>query len=858
MKKHQLITIGSLFLAFAATAAANDEPVYKNPQSSVDERVKDLLGRMTLEEKISYCSGVREQYIRDIPRLGLPAINMQDGPIGVHGGGTTFPPGIALAATFDPELLYQVGQALGRDSRGIGVHVTLGPAMNIVRSPILGRAAEYYGEDPYLTARLVPSLINGVQSQGVMASAKHFIGNEFELIRTGSDSIIDERTLREIYLPPFEAAVKSGNVATIMGAYNHVNGAHACVNPHTLKEILRDEWGFQGIILSDWGAGGGPAITWAMGPLDVAMPSGAMGNPSVVMPLIKEGKIDPAVYDQKVSHILHKIIEFGFLDRPQKDSSFAVRSPAALATALQISREATVLLKNKGNLLPLSPPTIRSVAVIGPGAEVGKDSTPYPTGIAGSSFNECPNTVSVAQALQQLSGDKMKIVVVPDYLSGLYNTTNYFHKGADGKLEPGLQASYFKNADFSGKPDLERVDKDLSFNHGWRNKGWLKELRPFKKLSVRWTGSIKPAKTGLYRFVKESNLGMKVWLDGKMIIDDLSKFDTDHWVYPTGGVVQKLEGGRSHDLKIEYTNRPEVAHMFGVRFGWGPAEPTAELEAARSCDAVVACYGYGFMTEGEGFDRTWELPYSQAEILEKVSKANPRTIVVLNGGGACQTESWIGQVPALIQAWYYADAGAQAVAEILLGKVNPSGKLPISFAKRWEDNPSSPYFKADWSKGSKPINYTEGIFVGYRGFDQAGVEPLFPFGHGLSYTTFGYANLALHLGEPGKEKDFLTVTCDLTNTGSQDGTEVVQLYVGDDHAPVARPAKELKGFQRVSLKPGETKSVSFVLTPRDLSYYDVTQKAWILSPGKFTISVGSSSRDLPLKEVIEVGKVNDK
>ena len=824
------------------TSSRTELPPYKNSTLSPLIRANDLLSRMTLEEKIAYCSGVRDQFIRDLPRRGLPAINMQDGPIGVHGGGTTFPPAIALASSFDPDLMFEVGQALGRDSRAIGVHVTLGPAMNIVRAPILGRAAEYYGEDPWLAARMVPELIRGVQSQGAMACAKHFIGNELELVRTSSDSQIDERTLREIYLPPFESAVRA-NVATVMGAYNHINGIHACVNPHTLHEILRTEWGFTGFVMSDWGAGSGPTNVWAMGPLDLAMPSGPMGEPTRVMPLIEAGKINPAVYDVKVGHILRKLIEFGVLDRAQKDDAFQKRDPASRAVALRASREGTVLLKNENNALPLDCTALRSIALIGPNAELDPNGAPYVTGIAGSSSNDCPEVVSIAQAIRELAGDRVKVVVVPDHIRTLYETTAYEHPGADGKPEPGLQASYFKNLEFSGTPDLQRVDKDLNFSHGWRIKGWLKELRPFGALAVRWTGAIRPKATGQYCFAKESNPGMKVWLDGELVIDDEADFARTHWVRPTSGVVRKLEANRAYALKVEYVNRPEVAHMVGVRFGWGPAQPMAEIEAARSCDAVVACVGFGFMTEGEGFDRTWELPYGQAELLKAVAAANPRTIVVATGGGAFETSGWVNRVPAMLQAWYLADKGGKAIAEILFGRLNPSGKLPVTFAKRWEDNPAAPYFQADWSKtGMKPVDYREGIFVGYRGFERSGVEPLFPFGHGLSYTKFEYRNLKIQ----SDGNDAVTVTCDIANTGSRGGAEVAQLYLGDRHAPVPRPPKELKGFSRIELQPGEVKPIRFQLGRRDFSYYDVTAKAWTASPGSFEISLGGSSRDIRL------------
>jgi len=840
--------LGGLWAASGLAGAAEDVPAYKNTSLSVEQRVGDLLGRMTLEEKIQYVSGVRSQFIREMPRLGLPAIDMEDGPLGVHNGGTAFPPALCLSASFDPALAHAWGDALGRDCRALGVNVTLGPGMNIARTALLGRNCEYFGEDPYLAAHMAPEVVKGIQARGVMACAKHYIGNELELVRTYSDSLIDERTLQEIYLPAFEGAVKVGHVATIMCAYNTINGQHCAINRHTLKDVLRDEFGFDGIILSDWGAGGGPADQWAPGPLDLAMPEGPMGDPAVVLPLIKEGKIDPKVYDEKVRHILTKCIEFGFFDRPQKDSSVKANDDAARAVALQVSREGMVLLKNQRGLLPLDRGKIHSIAVIGPNADRLGDGTPYVTGVSGSSWQDVENPVTVVQAVRAVAGEGVKVVTAPDPIYSLYQTTNYTHLGEGGKSAPGMLARYYKNRDFSGTPALERVDKDLNFGSNWRCKGWLTELRPFEPehFAVRWEGQITPAKSGPYQFVKYSNPGMKVWLGGELLVDDMGDFAKTHWMHPTGGAVKELEAGKTYALKIDYINDPELlAHMWGVRFGWGPVEESAAVKAARQCDVAVVCAGFDYSTDGEGYDRTFELPYGQSELIRDVAKANPKTVVVLTGSGSCATGAWFDQVPAMLQGWYFAAEGTKAVAEILFGQLNPSGKLPLTFDKDINDNPAYPYYNAAWSKKPAllPVHYTEGIRVGYRGYDLAGKAPLFPFGHGLSYTTFKYSGLKIASTKAGEP---VTVTCEIKNTGKRSGAEVAQLYVGGGHGPVERPVRELKGFTRVELKPGEKRAVSFTLAKRDFSYYDVAAKSWVMVPGKFQVSIGSSSRDLRL------------
>ncbi|MEI8198103.1 MAG: glycoside hydrolase family 3 C-terminal domain-containing protein, partial [Phycisphaerae bacterium] len=469
---------------------------------------------------------------------------------------------------------------------------------------------------------------------------------------------------------------------------------------------------------------------------------------------------------------------------------------------------------------------------------------PYINGPSGSSALDCANPVMILAGLKAAAGSNVKFVWVPDEIETMYEQARYEHVTAEGRVAPGLLARYYKNGDFSGAPTLERVEENLSCGHGWRYKNWLKELRPFNQLSVRWEGQIRPATNGEYRFVKKSNLGTTVWLDGEPILDDWSAFEKEHWMVASRGTTRRLEAGRTYSLRIEYRNDPRVWHMVGFQFGWGPVDYSASVAAARACDAAVVCAGYDYMTEGEGFERTWELPYGQKELIEQVTQANHNTVVVLSGGGACATSSWIERTPALLQAWYLGQNGGTAVGEILFGQVNPSGKLPVTFDRHLEANPSTPYFKADWSKPSPmPVDYGEGIFMGYRGYDKAGTKPLFPFGHGLSYTTFKYRNLTIQPQEDGT----VQVAGEISNTGKRAGAEVVQLYVGDEHAPVVRPPRELKGFARVKLQPGETKAVRFTLNRRDFSYYDVTAKAWTAAPGRFEISLGASSRDLRLR-----------
>jgi len=829
------------------------EPLpYQNRTLPVEKRVDDLLERLTLEEKIELCGGVDTWFIRGNERLGIPRVAMADGSTtgvkGSFGTGTVLPSAIALAATWDRSLARAFADVEANDCLAVGYQILLGPAVNLSRNPLLGRNTEYFGEDPFLSGTMGVEIIRAVQKQGIMACVKHFVANDIDLPRTFSDSRVDERTLREIYLKPFEMAVKDAQVGAVMGCYNHVNGIHGCVNPHTGYEILRREWGFEGIFLSDWGAGSGPAAAWANGPLDLAMPRGPMGDPKVVLPLIKDGKIDAAVYDTKVRHILGTNMAFGFYDRPAKDEKRQFADQQGAATALDVARAGIVLLKNEKSLLPFDA-NIRTLAVLGPHSQPVRPGVPYVTGPSGSSALDATNPVTLLQGITAAAGKDVKIIHVPDPVELLYERKAYEHLANDGSVQPGLLAEYYTNDSWSGEPALVRIDQDLSFGHGWRYKNWLKEIRPFTKLSARWTGQIRVPESGEFTFLKKSSLGTTVWLGDEKIIDDWVGFDKDHWIVPTRSVTRKLEAGTVLPIKVEYSIDPKAWHMFGFQFGWGKLDFSESVAAAKSADAVVLCMGYEYMSEGEGFERTFTLPCGQSELIQAVADANPRTVVMSTGGGAYQTVEWLPKVPALLQLWYLGQNGGTAAGEILFGKINPSGKLPATFDARWEDNPSSPYFKADWSKPSPyPVEYTEGLLMGYRGYDAAGRAPLFPFGHGLSYTTFKYSDLAL---TRTKEGDF-QISVKVSNTGSRPGAEVVQLYVGQQSPAVQRPVRELKGFDRAQLQPGEQTEVTFSVRLQDLKVFDPATRSWSLPQGDYEFSVGASSRDLRLKTISAV------
>lgn len=825
--------------------------IFEDAQASPKVRTDNLLEHLRLDEKIRLTSGVDHKFIPEIERLGLPRIGMVDGPMGLTGRsefgvGTCMPAALCLAATWNEALTEEFGRVQGNSCRAVGRHILLGPGVNLSRNPQLGRNAEYMGEDPFLAGKMAAGVVRGIQSRGVISCIKHFVANDLEYPRTQGDSQVDERTLRELYLLPFEMAVKEAAVGSVMGAYNHVNGVRSCLSDYLLKDVLRTEWGFDGFVMSDWGAGGSAPELSAPSGLDLAMPNGPMGDPDRVLPLVKAGKIDPAVYDQKVGNMYRKFFEFGFLDRPQKDERYELKGEVNAEAALQVAREGMVLLKNEKNLLPINSGTVKRIAVIGPHARKDHPAEPYVTGPSGSSSINPDAPLEILTAMQKTAPQGIEILAAPDPMEQLYATTRYMHRDPQGRLVPGLKATYFPVNDFSGSPALERVEADVNAHSRWRYKGWLQgtEMKDYlRTMSVRYEGLIIPEADGVYRFAKNCLPSVRVWLDGELLFDDVTALQKNRRPVPSRSVVRSLEANKEYSLKIEYAVHPDFLHWSGLRFGWAAADfaLSEAVQTAAQADVAVVCVGYDYLTEGEGFERQWELPDAQAEFIRAVAAVNSNLVVVLTGGGSCETASWIDRAPALLHAWYLGENGAQAVTDILYGTVNPSGKLPVSFERALEDNPSTRWFHADWTKPQPyPVQYGEGIFMGYRGMDQAGTEPLFPFGHGLSYTTFEYGEFHLLPAEKGAVRVRGTVR----NSGRRRGAEVVQLYVQDVESSLPRPPRELKGFARVELDPGESAPVEFLLDERSFSFYHPDQKQWVAEPGEFVLHVGASSRDI--------------
>ena len=804
----------------------------------VERRVDFILSQMTLEEKIDMIGGVDDFFIRALPRLRLPRLKMADGPIGVrnYGPATTMAAGIALAATWDLALAESVGKEIGRDARAKGVHFLLGPGVNIHRAPMNGRNFEYLGEDPFLASRIAVGYIKGVQSQGVSATIKHFMGNNSEFDRHNTDSAIDQRTLREIYLPVFEAAVKEAHVGAVMDSYNLTNGAHMTQNGYLNIDILKKEWGFDGVLMSDWDATY-DGVAAANGGLDLEMPSGAHFNRQTLLPAVQEGKVSAATIDDKVRRILRKAVQFGWLDRDQTDLSVPRYNQQGRDVALQAARESMVLLKNQGSLLPLAMSRVKSIVVIGPDAfpavPVGGGSARVQPFAAVSFLEGISNYLGTAAQTYSNRGLLM--------LSEMAQTTSFLTAAENG--QPGLLAEYFTNREMQGSPAVTRVEARVDF--GGRA-GALGEL-PDQWSSVRWAGYFNSTGEGLFDVFVQApgeDSRYRLSVDAKLVLDS--------WQHSTARVsysTVSLETGL-HKVVLEHF-RAQGRGAPRLRLGIVRRDAVVQAEAralAAKSDAVVLAVGFDPETESEGGDRTFRLPPGQEELIQEIAAANKNTIVVITCGGAVDMDSWLDRVPAVLQAWYPGQEGGRALAEILFDDVNPSGRLPVTFERREEDNPThdSYYPEADGNR----IVYKEGVFLGYRGYEHNGKKPLFPFGFGLSYTSFQYSNLKICADMEQFDRAaawHCLVSFDVTNMGKREGAEVAQVYIGDANAKIPRPAKELKAFARVNLRPGETRHVTVSLDRRAFSYYDVDSKQWRADPGEFEVLVGRSSNQIELK-----------
>ena len=779
-----------------------------------------IASKMTLSEKIGLIAGEKSFYTRAYPDLGIPQIRMADGPQGIRNNtqSTMYPSGVLTASTWNRSLVEELGHGLGRDAKARGVSILLGPGVNIYRAPMCGRNYEYFGEDPYLAGEIAKHYIIGVQSEGVIATVKHFAANNQEWSRHHASSDVDERTLHEIYFPAFRKSVQEAGVGAVMNSYNPLFGVHATENGWLNIDVLRDQWGFKGILMSDWTSVYSTSGAANNG-LDLECPKAVYFTEEKLIPLIESGVVCEEAIKEKVVHILQTFIAFDMLDTPRQDTTIALDNVQSKAVALELARQGAVLLKNEGRLLPVKK---------GKTLVMGPNSDRVPTG-GGSGFVHPYSTVSLYEGLKKLRGEKNVKLLTDDEL--FVNIVDEVFTDSTFAVR-GFKAEYYASVKPVGKPFKVQVDSALT--HYWKYGSPFKGL-PDDKFSVVWTGCWKAPKDGLVRFSMGGDDGYRVSVDGRVLGGDWGNHS-----YSSRDVFFTAEAGRMYTVKYEFFDNAGEAT---VTFSAGQMDMNKLESLVEESDNVIFCGGFDSSTEGEGFDRPFKLPSGQLRMMNMLSELTDRLVVVLNAGGGVDFNGWSEKVNAVLMAWYPGQEGGAALAEIISGKISPSGKLPISIENVWEDNPVHDSYYDRRNVPHKRIEYKEGIFVGYRGYDRNGVAPRYPFGFGLSYTTFRYDNI--RLTKTGSQE--VIVEFDITNTGRMNAWETAQVYVSDVESSVPRPVKELKGYEKVFIKRGETVSVSVALDSEDFAYYDVISKSFVVEAGVFTIQVGPSSAELPLK-----------
>ena len=814
------------------------------PSKKVEDRINKIISKLNLKDKIHLLGGHScGQSTKSVEHADIPEFKMADGPVGVHWWcetSTAYPALICAAATWDSDLINKMGIGLGRDARARGVHILLAPGVNIYRSPLCGRNFEYFGEDPFLASQMAVQYIKGVQSMGVAATVKHYALNFQEYDRNNISSDVDERTLHEIYLPAFKAAVQEGGSGCLMTSYNLKDGIHCSENKELINDILKNDWGFDGLVMSDWDSTYS-SVDAANNGLDLEMPFAKWFNNEKLLLDVEEGRVKIEVIDDKIRRLLRLAVCFGWLENKQKDDSIPMNDPVTAKISLDIARNGIVLLKNEDNLLPLSNEKVKKVAVI------GKFIHPDPICGGGSSYTPANRVSSVIDGIRkQADGVEILYTLKPDPYRDVLTYKN--SKFQNRNNQDGLLGEYFDNNELAGNPVSTRTDSQINFL--WDEKKPVQELTA-KEYSIRWTGEITPDEDGVFDFYSKGfDCQYRIWLDNKLI-EDL--WDNDLIIAKEHNPADKvhknsvpLKIGKKYNLKIELKKTGRWSKFF---FGWENSrnfdnELKAALDIAKEADAVIVCAGFDKTTEQEGFDRTFGLHENYEKLINSVSALNSNTVVLLHAGGGVEMSQWLKNVKGLLQIWYPGQEGGTAIGEILWGKVNPSGKLPISVERNLEDNSS--YSCYHDQNSSKHVELTDGIFCGYRHYDRENIEPLFPFGFGLSYTEFSYSNLKLS-GNDLDSNSEIDISFDITNTGNRDGSETAQLYISDTESSLPRPVKELKGFEKVFLKAGEYKTVTMKIDISHLKFYKPEIHEWIYESGEFKLLIGASSKDIRLE-----------
>ena len=827
------------------TGAVTTGCPWVHSKAPVAQRVGQLLAQMTLDDKLAMVDGVgfstgTAGYVGHIaanPKLCIPALNLEDGPQGVADnvpGVTQLPAPVALAASWDPALARAYGSVVGSEERGKGADVNLGPTVNIVRDPRWGRAFEAYGEDPYLAGQTAVGYIGGVQAQGVMSQVKHLaVYNQETNRNTAADNaIVSQRTMQEIYLPQFETAVTQGQAASVMCSYSSVNGQFACENKYLLTNVLKDQWHFPGFVTSDWGATHS-TVPSALNGLDMQMPGGSgFGTDYYGAPLkaaVQAGQVPMAALDGMVSPILTEMFRFGLFDRaPSGSLTATVTTPAHAQTGRAAAEAGTVLLKNADGVLPLQPGRDSSVAVIG--SDGGKWAL---TSGGGSAGVIAPYVVTPQQGISKRGAGSG---VTVSYAQGDVPASGALDAVPASAFGKGLTADYYNNTTQSGSPIATGTVPSIALSWGGKSpaagvnaSGW----------SAKFTGTVDLPAAGLYDLSLSFTGTAAVSINGKQVFASQQQFNG------AARASVQLPAGPA-GIEVDYADTIPVG-TDGITLGWAPPQTPSLLDqavAAAKKASVAVVFASDFETEGADLP-TIDLPASENQLISAVAAANPDTVVVLNTGSAV-TMPWLSQVKGVVEAWYPGQDDGDEIAAVLFGDVNPSGKLPVTFPQSLAQVPASG--PGQWPGVNGTVQYSEGVLVGYRWYTTRHLAPLFPFGAGLSYTSFAFSRLAVRPGPGGG----FVVSADVTNTGSRAGADVAQLYVGDP-ASTGEPAEQLKGFQRVTLRPGQTRAVSFTVGRNAFAWWNQQASRWTVTPGRYALMVGDSSARLPLVAHVNLG-----
>ena len=806
-------------------------------------KAKNLLKELTLDEKVTLLSGFNNWYTNKIERLNIPSIKMSDGPNGVRGDGTSgkssacFPCPILMGSTWNEDLFYEIGEALGEEANDKDVDVLLGPTINLHRHPLGGRHFENYSEDPFLVGKLATAYVKGVQSKKVSACLKHFIANDTEFERHTSSSNVDERTLREVYLLPFEMGVKEGNSKSVMSAYNKLNNIYCSSHKELLIDILKKEWNFDGYVVSDWGAAL-ETVENAHGGLDLEMPGPGNAWGKKLLEAVTEGLVDEEVINDKVERILN-IAEFsGRFDSPENKLEKSNIRKSHNKLLRKVASEGMVLLKNK-KILPFKKSAIKKLAVIGPNAKNSQI-------IGGGSASLKPHyQIHPFEALQERFSDDFSI----SYAEGA-KTNKYLPKLNErlfSNSEDGFLVEYFDKEINKDKLISSEVLKGNKF---WVFEGFAKDIinkeeRP--SVIVRFSCDYSPDVSGEHDFeIFGIGLG-KLKIDGKVLIDNWNETTQGEAFFSFATAPKRnsiyLDKNETYKFEVEYFFEGRFP---AIHFGCMPPEKENLLEEAiktsREADAVILIVGTNSDWETEGNDRSeLALPADQDKLIESVIKENANTVVVINSGSPVSMP-WINDSNAILQSWFGGQEYGNALADLIFGEINPSGKLPTTFPVQIEDTPAFDYYPGKNSQ----MNYEEKLLIGHRWYERKGKKPLFPFGFGLSFTKFSFSDLEVI------KKDDLNINCKfrIKNFGEMDGHEVAQCYVAFLKAEEDEPLKTLQSFKKVFIEKNKEIELEISLNKRNFSYWDVDKKDWMVKPGEYRIDIGSSSEKIELSEII--------